>query len=322
MPQGTHKNKQTHASTATKNSIRVAASEGKPAEKVIIRCWEQDYELPEILAALHHYNLDTPALKSCVEWLLLTEKVVEFKLEPNAERVSEQVENIKQQVKADSPETWSAWLEKQQITEAIIIKRLNFQDQLQQLKEAIITEAALKDAFLQLKSQRDNVMFQVGKFPSVETAQEAWNQLTQQQADFTSLILSQTDVQQQGVAGLIGPVVCSQVNPEVLKRIVRLEPHEYTDPFTVNGTEFMVARLLVKQLTNSAPTVIEQLKDQLFQKWIADQVRLAKPHWLFYTGKEWHEANAVETEEETGEEGGNGLLKSLGFLFGKKGGNV
>ncbi|MCS6266539.1 MAG: hypothetical protein H2174_03135 [Vampirovibrio sp.] len=319
-----------------KNSNKALASKlqanaEKSIEKVIISCWEQDYELPEILASLHHYNLDTPVLKSCVEWLLLTEKIAEFNFKPSENQVSEQLEKIKEQVKAESPTEWQQWLEKQQIQETAIIKRIEFQDQLNQLKEAVVTEAALKDVFLQQKTQRDSLVFQVCKFPTIETAQEAWNKLTQEKTDFTNLIFNQTEVQQQGFAGFIGPVACSQINPEVLRRIIRLEPQEYSDPFTVNGTEFMIVRLLNKQLLTPVPTLMEQLKDQVFQKWIAEQLRLAKPHWRFFTGKEWLEASASEEtttndndDDETNANSENSLLKSLGFgfLFGKKGGSV
>jgi hypothetical protein len=76
---------------------------------------------------------------------------------------------------------------------------------------------------------------------------------------------------------------------------------------------------------------MEQLKDQVFQKWIAEQLRLAKPHWRFFTGKEWLEASASEEttandndDDQTNAGSENSLLKSLGFgfLFGKKGGSV
>jgi hypothetical protein len=303
----------------------------KPIEKAILRCWEQNYELPEILSALHRYNLDTPILKSCAEWLVLTEKVAEFNFTPDPNQIAEQLEKIKEQLKADSPEAWTEVLEKQKIQEATIIKRLQFQDQLNQLKEAVVTEAALKDIFLQQKTQRDSLVFQVCKFPTIETAQEAWNKLTQEKTDFTNLIFNQTEVQQQGFAGFIGPVACSQINPEVLRRIIRLEPQEYSDPFTVNGTEFMIVRLLNKQLLTPVPTLMEQLKDQVFQKWIAEQLRLAKPHWRFFTGEKWLESSASEEtttndndDDETNANSENSLLKSLGFgfLFGKKGGSV
>ena len=98
MPQTAQKKKPKKA-LASKSP----ASAKKTIEKVIISCWEQDYELPEILASLHHYNLDAPALKSCVEWLLLTEKIAEFNFKPNANKVAEQLEKIKEQVKAESP---------------------------------------------------------------------------------------------------------------------------------------------------------------------------------------------------------------------------
>jgi len=326
MPQTAQKKKPNKA-LASKSQ----ASAEKTIEKVIISCWEQDYELPEILASLHHYNLDAPALKSCVEWLLLTEKIAEFNFKPNANKVAEQLEKIKEQVKVESQAEWQQWLEKQQIQETTIIKRIEFQDQLNQLKEAVVTEAALKDVFLQQKTQRDSLIFQVCKFPTIETAQEAWNKLTQEKTDFTHLILTQTELQQQGFAGFIGPVTCSQINPEVLRRIIRLEPQEYSDPFTVNGTEFMIVRLLNKQLLTPTPTLMEQLTEQVFQKWIAEQLRLAKPHWRFFTGKEWLEASASEEttandndDDQTNAGGENSLLKSLGFgfLFGKKGGSV
>jgi hypothetical protein len=262
---------------------------------------------------------------------LLTEKIAEFNFKPNASQVAEQLEKIKEQVKAESQAEWQQWLEKQQIQETTIIKRIEFQDQLNQLKEAVVTEAALKDVFLQQKTQRDSLIFQVCKFPTIETAQEAWNKLTQEKTDFTHLIFTQTELQQQGFAGFIGPVACSQINPEVLRRIIRLEPQEYSDPFTVNGTEFMIVRLLNKQLLTPTPTLMEQLKDQVFQKWIAEQLRLAKPHWRFFTGKEWLEASASEEttandndDDQTNAGSENSLLKSLGFgfLFGKKGGSV
>jgi hypothetical protein len=114
----------------------------------------------------------------------------------------------------------------------------------------------------------------------------------------------------------------------VLRRIIRLEPHEYTDPFTVNGTEFMIVRLLIKQLLSPVPQVIEPIKDQVFQKWIAEQVRLSKAHWCFYTGQEWLEASSLQDDDSTSsngaddDEGMGGLFKSFGFLFGKKGGSV
>jgi hypothetical protein len=52
---------------------------------------------------------------------------------------------------------------------------------------------------------------------------------------------------------------------------------------------------------------------------------LAKPHWRFYTGKEWLEASSCGSEsssEEPAEVGMGGLFKSFGFLFGKKGGSI
>ena len=244
---------------------------------------------------------------------------------PDPNQVAEQLTKIKEQMNVETPAEWEHWLEKQQLQETTILKRIEFQNQLNQLKEAVVTEAALKDVFLEQKSQSDTLIFQVGKFPTVEVAQEAWNKLTQEKTDFTYLILSQTAVPQQGVAGFIGPVVCRQINPDVLRRIIRLEPQEYTDPFTVNGTEFMIVRLLNKQLLTPVPTLMEQLKEQVFQKWIAEQLRLTKPYWRFFTGQEWLEASTTQetaVSEEASTEPENSLLKSLGFLFGKKGGSI
>jgi hypothetical protein len=301
-------------------------------EKALICCWEQDYDVPETLATLHHYNLDSPALKALAEWLLLTEKIAEFALQPDVTQTAEKLAAIKEQTNATTDEAWQAWLKEQQVEESTITQRIAFQNQLTQLKEAVVTEAALKEAFLQQKTQRDTLIFQVGKFPCVETAQVAWQQLTQDHRDFTHLILTQTtDVQQQGVAGLIGPVVCSQINPEVLRRIIRLEPQEYSDPFTVNGTEFMIVRLLNKQLLTPSPTLTQQLKDQVFQQWLAQQLRLAKPHWRFFSGQAWQEAvsgastetqSTIEKDPSVDVETQQGLLQSLGFLFRKKGGSA
>jgi hypothetical protein len=106
---------------------------------------------------------------------------------------------------------------------------------------------------------------------------------------------------------------------------MRLEPYEYSDPFTVNGTDFIILRLLQKQLLTPTPELMESLKEQVFQHWLAEQVSLAKPQWQFSTVDEGqnsvqsnYRAPASENDSKTSTR--SVLSKAFKLLFGKKGG--
>jgi hypothetical protein len=292
-----------------------------------ISCWEELFSLPVLAATLQHYNLDAPVLKACTQWLVLSSKIEEFNFENDLDKILVNMLELKEQLKIETEEAWQVWLKQQQLKEATLIERFSFQDKLRQLKEAVVTESAMKDAFLQQKSQRDSVLFQVGKFTTAEVAQAAHQQLTQQKTDFTTIILAQTDIPQQGIGGLIGPVPCTQVNPEVLRRVLRLEPYEYSDPFTVNGTDFIILRLLQKQLLTPTPELTESLKEQVFQHWLAEQVSLAKPQWQFSTADDGQSTidpnyHAPTSENTSKARTSSVLSKAFKLLLGKKGGST
>lgn len=316
---------ETTAFSTQQVSLAQPANPASSVEFAYISCWEELFSLPVLAATLQQYNLDVPVLKACTQWLVLSSKIEEFNFQNDLDKILVDMLELKEQLKIETEDAWQLWLKQQQLTEATLIERFSFQDKLRQLKEAVVTESAMKDAFLQQKNQRDSVMFQVGKFTSAEVAQAAFQQLTQQKTDFTTIILAQTDIAQQGIGGLIGPVPCTQVNPEVLRRVMRLEPYEYSDPFTVNGTDFIILRLLQKQLLTPTPELMESLKEQVFQHWLAEQVSLAKPQWQFSTvddGQNSTQPNyrtpASENESKTSTR--SVLSKAFKLLFGKKGG--
>jgi PPIC-type PPIASE domain len=125
--------------------------------------------------------------------------------------------------------------------------------------------------FLERKSYLDRVLFSVIQVKDLNLAEDLYCQIVDRNKSFTKLATLHSDSPTAKRGGTIGPILTSQLHPQIQHYLIGLEPKQLSPIFKLDGYYIFLRldRLLPAQLTSQ---IEQQLLNELFEWRIKQQI--------------------------------------------------
>lgn len=153
-----------------------------------------------------------------------------------------------------------------------ILKKLT----MEALINSIISPNQVSEEFVLIKAQWETLQFGLLELASQVEAQQLLEQLRNGQ-DFVTLAQRHSLHSSSAYGGLVGPLPLLQINPTLREALLKLQPGQYAEPVSLQSNRWVVLRLYRYQPVQLTPTLARQTRNQLFDQWMRNQVRLASP---------------------------------------------
>lgn len=173
-----------------------------------------------------------------------------------------------------TPEAWDNFYKKSNLTKEQVIEQLAYQEQIEALKRTVINPEAIKDLFLKMKSQLDQVLFALIRVSKENLAKEIYHKLIDDNQDFAELARKYSSGPEAQQGGIIGPKPLASLNPELIKNLMALEAGQISKPFVLGEDNYMITKLIRLENAQLVPQLEANLRERLFEEWLENQIRL------------------------------------------------
>ncbi len=249
-----------------------------------IRLWDEPVPLDQALAKLMPSGMADSVLKELVKKLFLQRCFEQYKLNAlQQDTVLHQtlLEQFYKQLNLPTPAAVETFLKRTAQTQEGVLKNLVETEQLNRLKQIVISDEAVQEAFLQRKPQLDTIVFQLIRVGDEALAQELYYRLTDDHESFDALVSAYSTGPEAQQMGIIGPKPLSMLNPELRKMIQTLQPGMVSEPFSLSPGTLMLAKCLRLDSVSLSPQLARTIRQECFETWLAGQLRLANPMFMY-----------------------------------------
>lgn len=183
--------------------------------------------------------------------------------------------------KSSSPRTgfgitrrWANGSRQKKQTRQSLTKKLVYQERLRILKLLVVPGTFIKDEFIKRKHQMDWILFAMLQVPQRSMIDELYYQIKDDGQDFDQLARQYSISPSAIYGGLEEPVQVDALNPDLRQKLLALKPGQITEPFTLDGRNFHIARLMRVHSTQLTPQLETRLREELFAEWTMRQLAM------------------------------------------------
>ncbi len=193
---------------------------------------------------------------------------------PEKARIRELVQEFLTLNKIKDHDALGDWLKDKQQSRQALMKRLVYQEQLQLLKRLVIPGNMIQDEFLKRKHQMDWVLFGLLQVAQETLIWELYYQIKDDGQDFEQLARQYSILPGAAYGGLEEPAQVDSLNPDLKQRLMTLKSGEITEPFTLDGRNYNIARLMRVHSTQLTPQLEARMREELFAEWTMRQLSM------------------------------------------------
>jgi parvulin-like peptidyl-prolyl isomerase len=193
---------------------------------------------------------------------------------PDKARIRELVQEFLTLNRIKDHEALGHWLKEKQQSRQALVKRLVYQEQLQILKRLVIPSNMIQDEFLKRKHQMDWVLFSLIQVAQESLIWELYYQIKDDGQDFEQLARQYSTLPGAVYGGLEEPAQIDSLNPDLKQRLIVLKSGHITEPFTLDGRNFNIARLMRIHSTQLTPPLESRMREELFAEWTTRQLAM------------------------------------------------
>lgn len=219
----------------------------------------------KLLSLLNRYQLLPQVLRA----KLIDEAIAPFSC-TEAETLSA-IANFRQRYELTSLEEQAAWLQKNQLTEAIMYE-VAIRPLLIRKFQMQMWGNKLESYFLQRKSDLDQVVYSMIRTQDEGLAQELYFRIAEEENSFATIAQQYSQGSEAQTGGVVGPVPLSQPHPVIQKILFASQPGQLWKPQLI-ADWYVIIRLeqfLPAQLDEAMQ---QHLLDELFEAWIQTQIK-------------------------------------------------
>ncbi len=245
--------------------------------------WEEPYPVQQALQDLAAGNAHHGVLKEFYKALVLLHNFKDYGIElPNTPETQEKLlQQFCQYQKLPNLQALEGYLAKTRQDKAELLDRLIYAEKVTLLAQAVISQTAVREHFLEKKAQLDQIRFQLIRVDSSFIANDLQKQL-KDGADFGDLARQHSSGAEAPHGGVIGPVPVATLHKSLSENIVLLQPEEISSTFSIEdkgGSTYFIARLLQFDRAELTPALESRIRDDLFQRWLEQKILLANPRF-------------------------------------------
>jgi len=178
------------------------------------------------------------------------------------------------QYKISSPEEFENFLANNKQDKDTFVEKLVYEEKISHLKRLVITSHSINDLFLEKKMRQDAVIFSLIRIEKEIVAKELYYRLTHDLQDFGEMAKQFSVGNEARHGGIVGPIQLQTLNPELRSRLVSMQEGDISEPFTVDGNQFLIVKLIRFDRITLNAQIENNLRDELFERWIIRQLNL------------------------------------------------
>lgn len=241
-----------------------------------LRLWNENFSLDEAFSQLLQTATERAVLKEIGKRMLYQKSFTEYQIQrADPQALDELLKGFCQQARLNSPEDLEKWMALNNQTRESLLNQLAYQDQVNRLVKVVVPDEAVKEAFLSRKPRMDTVLFALIRIDREALAKEVFYRLRDDAQDFGALSKQFSVGPEAAFGGVVGPKPIHELNPELRKHLLSLQPGETTEPFTLDGKQFLIARLIRVDSAQLNPGLEKGIREELFEQWTERQLSLA-----------------------------------------------
>ena len=201
-----------------------------------------------------------------------TERVLGQTIQPSEEEQIEYQREFLAKEKICSPEELGGWLQKNNLSESELSKRLYFALQIDQFKWKRFNDI-VEPLFLDRKSNLDMAMYSMIRTKERAKANEIYIRLEEEEDTFADLASEFAEGQEQHFNGLIGPIELGRINPAIAERLRISKSGQLWPPFEQGGWWVLLRleKLYPAQLDKS---MRQRIINEKYEEWIQERVKV------------------------------------------------
>jgi hypothetical protein len=193
---------------------------------------------------------------------------------PDKTRIRELVEEFLTQNKIGDHEALGVWLRERKQSRQSLIKKLVYQERLRILKRLVVPTQMIQDEFIKRKHQMDWVLFSMIQMEQESMCWELYYQIKDDGYDFEQLARQYSALPSAVYGGLEEPVQIDALNLDLKQRVLALKPGQITEPFTFDGRNYNIARLMRVHSTQLTAQLEARLREEIFNEWTMRQLSM------------------------------------------------
>ncbi|OUL36026.1 peptidylprolyl isomerase [Nostoc sp. T09] len=180
------------------------------------------------------------------------------------------IADFRQRHQLTSPEVEQAWLQKHNLT-AAIVEELAIRPVLIQKFQLAIWGNKLESYFLQRKIDLDRVVYSMIRTQDEGLAQELYFRIVEGEHSFATIAQEYSQGAEAQTGGVVGPVPLSQPHPTIQQILFVSQPGQIWKPHLIADWYVIIRleQLLPAQLDENMQ---QYLLDELFEAWIQTQI--------------------------------------------------
>ena len=193
---------------------------------------------------------------------------------PDKARIRELVEEFLTQNDIRDHEALGVWLRERKQSRQSLVKKLVYQERLRILKRLVVPTQMIQDEFIKRKHQMDWILFSLIQVESESLIWELYYQIKDDGQDFEQLARQYSIVSSAAYGGLEEPAQVEALNPELKQKLMALKSGQITDPFTLDGRTYNIARLMRVHSTQLNAQLEARLREEIFAEWTTRQLAM------------------------------------------------
>jgi len=244
--------------------------------RIRIQLWDEAIEVSHAFSRLRDAGLDEAPLQMLTEQLIIERSLRDYRITEDSFNPDALLADYRANLSPPQQAKLDGELKSAPDTRQRLLNRLLLEARLKTLKTKVIPSPLVQDAFINYKSQRENVMFQVLRLPDEKLARELYFRFQHDHYDFDRMVREHAEAKEAEEGGLVGPVPIGKVKAELKQQLALLKPGECSAPFSVGPRRWMLVRLLRRDNLLMTPELETQLREGLFSSWLQQQSNSAR----------------------------------------------
>lgn len=209
------------------------------------------------------------------------------------EETSTAIAQIKTQYQLNSPEAFEAWLKNQGLTEEQFQELAVRPLRVEKYKQATWGHK-VENYFLSRKSYLDQVVYSLIRTKDLGLANEIYFRIQEGEQSFADLAKQYSQGPEANTGGILGPVPIRQPHPMIGQLLAVSKPGQLWPPRTL-AEWFVIIRLEKSIPAQLDDAMRRRLIDEMFETWLAEQIKQIGPLQLIDREKEESEGKNINT---------------------------
>lgn len=191
---------------------------------------------------------------------------------PNKDRTRQLIEEFLTQANLRDHDALAVWLKERKQTRQSLLKKLVYQERLRLLKRLVVPNAMIQDEFIKRKHQMDWTLFSLLQVEQESMCWELYYQIKDDGHDFEQLARQYSTLPSAVYGGLEEPMKVDMLSPDLRQRLLTLKSGQITEPFTLDGRNYCIARLMRLHSTQLNGQLEARLREEMFGEWTMRQL--------------------------------------------------